>query len=142
MVPQAYPELGFWVHEQRKDHSARKRGEKSALTDERYRKLKDAGFVFAVINRQRKRRRDYRVGDRGNDLYSESEQSSSSEEEDESHTPMPLVQPYTALNRTEHHGGPGVRASSSHHQPMMAPAPLRPDTAYAPWERYDAHHHF
>jgi hypothetical protein len=45
-VPQQYPELGNWVHCQRKNHSLLKRGVKSNLTVEKIEKLKSIGFVF------------------------------------------------------------------------------------------------
>eukprot|EP00548_Thalassiothrix_antarctica_P016615 CAMPEP_0194196498 /NCGR_PEP_ID=MMETSP0154-20130528/76697_1 /TAXON_ID=1049557 /ORGANISM="Thalassiothrix antarctica, Strain L6-D1" /LENGTH=600 /DNA_ID=CAMNT_0038921093 /DNA_START=720 /DNA_END=2523 /DNA_ORIENTATION=- len=45
-VPQLYPQLGNWVHRQRKDHRARKLGYRNGLNDEKLAKLKDVGFIF------------------------------------------------------------------------------------------------
>eukprot|EP00548_Thalassiothrix_antarctica_P017317 CAMPEP_0194194734 /NCGR_PEP_ID=MMETSP0154-20130528/75747_1 /TAXON_ID=1049557 /ORGANISM="Thalassiothrix antarctica, Strain L6-D1" /LENGTH=360 /DNA_ID=CAMNT_0038919191 /DNA_START=225 /DNA_END=1307 /DNA_ORIENTATION=- len=45
-VPQLYPQLGNWVHRQRKEYRARKLGFKNGMSDEKLAKLKDVGFVF------------------------------------------------------------------------------------------------
>ena len=46
LVPQRYQQLGKWVHNQRQQYSLFKKGEDSAMTQERIAKLNEIGFVW------------------------------------------------------------------------------------------------
>lgn len=48
MVPQSFPKLGTWVHEQRKEYKKFLEGEKSSMSGEKLAKLTSIGFVFNV----------------------------------------------------------------------------------------------
>uniref|UniRef100_A0A7S1BTI7 Helicase-associated domain-containing protein n=3 Tax=Corethron hystrix TaxID=216773 RepID=A0A7S1BTI7_9STRA len=52
-VPQHYPELGSWVHQQRNDYKLLQRGAKSGLTHEKALKLANSGFIFEVMPRRK-----------------------------------------------------------------------------------------
>jgi hypothetical protein len=49
VVPQAYPGLGAWVRTMRKDYNLLLEGRKSAMTEERLEKLRQAGFHFEIV---------------------------------------------------------------------------------------------
>jgi hypothetical protein len=53
LVPQHWPVLGRWVHDQRNQYKRLKRGDYSPLNHEKALKLTDVGFVFDT--RQQKR---------------------------------------------------------------------------------------
>ena len=46
IVPQLYPELGMWVHRQRRDYKKMIAGRKNYMTPEKIAKLESIGFVF------------------------------------------------------------------------------------------------
>ena len=46
VVPQLYPELGMWVHRQRRDYKKMVSGKKNYMTQEKLEKLQSIGFVF------------------------------------------------------------------------------------------------
>ena len=46
VVPQLYPELGMWVHRQRRDYKKMVAGRKNYMTPEKLEKLQSIGFVF------------------------------------------------------------------------------------------------
>lgn len=48
LVPRQHSTLGRWVAEQRVMEKKRRNGEKSSMTDERYRKLEDIGFIWEI----------------------------------------------------------------------------------------------
>jgi hypothetical protein len=52
VVPQVYPQLGTWVHSQRKHYKWRMEGKRSPMTDAQASKLRDSGFVFVVKARR------------------------------------------------------------------------------------------
>ena len=52
IVPQHYPNLGWWVNTQRKEHRKLKTGKKASLTVERCLKLTEIGFVFDASNKR------------------------------------------------------------------------------------------
>jgi hypothetical protein len=52
IVPQHYPNLGWWVNTQRKERKKLKAGKKTSLTIERCLKLTEIGFVFDASNKR------------------------------------------------------------------------------------------
>lgn len=52
VVPQHYPNLGWWVNTQRKERKKLKAGKKTSLTIERCLKLTEIGFVFDASNKR------------------------------------------------------------------------------------------
>jgi len=61
IVPQHYPNLGWWVNTQRKEHKKLKSGQKTSLTIERCLKLTEIGFCFDASNKRGCTNYDYDV---------------------------------------------------------------------------------
>jgi len=59
IVPQHYPNLGWWVNTQRKEHKKMKSGKKTSLTIERCLKLTEIGFCFDASNKRSSTNYDY-----------------------------------------------------------------------------------
>jgi hypothetical protein len=113
-VPQAYPELGTWVHHQRRAYRKLKRGDKSSLSREKMQKLKALGFKWITRKSPTRPRKD---GDESK--IDQSDEDSSSEEEDEED----LSGQYYYQR---HVRNPGQYEASS----------ARPQTEFAGWERF------
>ena len=61
IVPQHYPNLGWWVNTQRKEHKKLKSGKKTSFTIERCLKLTEIGFCFDASNKRGSTNYDYDV---------------------------------------------------------------------------------
>jgi hypothetical protein len=111
------------------------RGKKSTMTDERYRKLKDAGFVFTILDREEKRSRD------SDGMYYDNHSGDSSAgvgEEEEEDDGMVHPHAYAAMH---HHGRGSSSAQQQQHHPHHPIHPHAHPHAYNPWDRYDTHHY-
>eukprot|EP00979_Chaetoceros_neogracilis_P000443 scaffold107_cov269-Chaetoceros_neogracile.AAC.35 len=61
IVPQHYPNLGWWVNTQRKEHKKLKSGQKTSLTIERCLMLTETGFCFDASSKRGSTNYDYDV---------------------------------------------------------------------------------
>jgi hypothetical protein len=66
LVPQAYPDVGSWVHQQRIHYKRFVEGKACVLNEDKIKKLKDAGFVF--LTRHRSKPKGYDDGNDDDDL--------------------------------------------------------------------------
>jgi len=134
-VPQLYPELGNWVHRQRKEYRCRKLGKKHRLKDKQIEKLEDVGFVWLTRS---SRRPPGGNKDKPNitpeRLHSEEQADSEEEEEsscDDGYDQISHSHQYDDFNLTSHDRTSSSPRAASRQSSYVYPHAVRKQPGYA-----------